>query len=100
MFRSVHALRPGGRALLNDIEGKISHLAVDRNGHYNLAGRVAVARNMPRVFLHVWDYLGLPRSCCGTTDASTEGDRLAGDFTLERSEDQLALLLRIENVET
>lgn len=87
-------------ALLNDIEGKIPHLAADRNGHYNLAGRVAVAGNMSRVFRHVWDDLGLPRSCCGTTDASTEGDGLAGDFALERSEDQLALLLRIEDVET
>ena len=78
---------------------RISHLAVDSNGHYNLAGRVAVARNVFRVFFHVGDHLGLPRKCCSTTDASTKGDGLAGDFALEGSEDQLALLLRIEDVE-
>lgn len=78
---------------------RISHLAVDSNGHYNLAGRVAVARNVFRVILDVVDHLGLTQSCRSTTDASTKGDGLAGDFALEGSKDQLALLPRIEDVE-
>lgn len=75
------------------------YLAVDNNWHHDLAGRVAVARNMSRVLLHVENHLARPRSRCSATDTFAQSNRLAGDFALERSEDQLALSLRIENVE-
>lgn len=71
---------------------KETYLSICHNRHNNLTLRVTVARNVPREKIDVGHKLCLGSLSCCTADSTAEGNDLAGDFALERAEDQLRLL--------
>jgi hypothetical protein len=71
---------------------KETNLSTRQNGHNDLTFRVAVARNVTREEFNVWHKLCLGSLGCYAADSTAESNDLAGDFALERSEDQLRLL--------
>lgn len=75
-------------------------LAVNHNGHHNLALTVAVAGNVTRELIYIRHELSLFSGGSGTADAATETDCLASDLALERAKDELRLSRAlVENIE-
>ena len=66
-----------------------TYLSVFQNRHNNLTLRLTIAGNVTGELLDVRYELSLATLCCGAAYASTEFDRLTGDFALEGPKDKL-----------
>jgi hypothetical protein len=79
--------------------GRNTYLAIDEDGNDDLTPRVPVTSNMTRKLLDIRYQLRSATSSRSTADAFAESDRLAGDFTVKWSKDQLGGSGAVEDVE-
>ncbi len=71
----------------------------DQHRQDDLAVRGRIAGDMTGERMHIFDHLDLPAAGAGAAHALVEGDAHAGDFALERAEDQFLAAIGLATID-